>query len=398
MGIQKLGITFAEQCAKYAKASGKPNILFTNDMIKGMSIKDLSLVPSLNYDIITFSKPSPFSETFVKSLTKIKGKNKTETVKKIKDEILSKMGYKNPSVLEVTTPESVLHNDLLAGGFDPRECTLVIGKELLNLKIEELIPALFHELDHVDKHVKLYKAIGAKRFRAGALKAVESNPHIKALIEVRGFDINKFRHYIDKRMNINTKAYEILSRDVSLEEFNIKKWRKAYEEYTEAGSRYDEKNKYFNNVFEVSAYQIEAEIKRLLGQPPITAKDYFPLNYSKMINMLMRQGIIDIDKQESIIDMAISCSEAGELNKKALKVIQKAANKTKLTSTEDEIIDKAYKNLNSKLMSDYKRDPVNMFKSKQKIFKNAESYISRGLLTKQAMIDDLVKGLNSKTV
>lgn len=81
MGIQKLGLTLAEQCSKYAKASGKSNILFTKDIAKGMSIEGLKLAPSLNYDMVTFSKTSPFSETFVKSLTKIRGKNKTETIR-----------------------------------------------------------------------------------------------------------------------------------------------------------------------------------------------------------------------------------------------------------------------------------------------------------------------------
>ncbi len=390
MGIQKLGLTLAEQCAKYAKASGKSNILFTKDMAKGMSIEGLKLAPSLDYDMVTFSKTSPFSETFVKSLTKIRGKNKTETIKKIKDEILSKMGYKNPSAFEVKPLGFMLQEDLIAAGFDPHSCTLNIGKEISNLKIEKLIPVLYHELDHMDKFVKLYKALGTEQFKAYTKKLMESNLLNKALIKAGLLDL-------DKSININTKAYEALSRDVSLEGFDVKKWSKAFREYTAVGSKYCEQKKYYENALEVAAYEIETEIKRLLGQPTVTVKDYFPSNYSKMINLLKRQGITDINKQESTIEMAISCSEAEGLNKKALKVLQKTAHGSELTSTEEEIIEKAYEKLNSRLMSDYKLAPDNLLKTKQKIYEKAESYISRGLLTMQEMIDDLIKGLNHKT-
>lgn len=388
MGIQKLGLTLADQCAKYAKASGKSNILFTKDMAKGMSIEGLKLAPSLDYDMVTFSKTSLFSETFVKSLTKIRGKNKTETIKKIKDEILSKMGYKNPSALEVKPLGFMLQKDLITAGFDPRKCTLIIGKEISNFKIEEAISVLYHELDHMDKFVKLYKALGAERFKACLKKTMESNLPNKEWGKLLDFD---------KSININTKAYEALSKDISLEGFDVKKWSKAAQEYISGGSKYCDLKKYFDNAFEVSAYNIESEIKRLLGQPTVTAKDYFPSNYSKMINLLKRQGITDINKQESIIEMAINCSEAGELNKKALKAIQKAVNGSELTSTEEEIIEKAYKDLNSRLMSDYKFNPDHLLKSKQKKYEKAESYISRGLLTRREMIDDLIKGLNHKT-
>ena len=389
MGIQKLGLTLAEQCSKYAKASGKSNILFTKDIAKGMSIEGLKLAPSLNYDMVTFSKTSPFSETFVKSLTKIRGKNKTETIKKIKDEILSKMGYENPSVLEVT-PLNLFQQDVIMAGFDPHNCTLSIGKEISNLKIEKLIPVLYHELDHMDKFVKLYKALGTEQFKAYTKKLMESNLLNKALIKAGLLDL-------DKSININTKAYEALGKDVSLEGFDVKKWSKAFQEYTGAGSKYCEQKKYYNNAFEVSAYNIESEIKRLLGQSTVTAKDYFPSNYSKMINLVKMQGITDVNKQESIVEMAINCSEAEGLNKKALKVLQKTAHGSELTFTEEEIIEKAYERLNSRLMSDYKLAPNNLLKTKQKIYEKAESYISRGLLTMQEMIDDLIKGLNHKT-
>lgn len=300
------------------------------------------------------------------------------------------MGYKNPSALEVTPFKLWGYEDIIGANFDAQKCTLSFGKEISNLKIEELIPVLYHELDHVDKFVKLYKAVGAKRFRKYLKKMMESNPQNKALIEKGTLDI-------DKLININTKAYETLSRDVNLEGFDVKKWSKACREYILASSKYCDQKKYYENAFEVSAYAVEKEIKRLLGQPTVTVKDYFPSNYSKMINMLKRKGITDINTQELTVGMAIDCSQAGELNKKALKVIQKAANGTELASTEYEIMNKAYKSLNSRIKSNYKLDPDNAVKSKQKIYEKAESYISRGLLTMQEMIDDLIKGLNHKT-
>ena len=74
MGIQKLGITFAEQCAKYAKACGKTSVLQTKP-IKPTQLKGLRFAENVIGDTFTHSK-STFkvpSTDKLKSLLKEQG-------------------------------------------------------------------------------------------------------------------------------------------------------------------------------------------------------------------------------------------------------------------------------------------------------------------------------------
>ena len=74
MGIQKLGITFAEQCAKYAKTCGKTSVLQTKP-IKPTQLKELKLAKNVIGDTFTHSK-STFkvpSTDKLKSLLKEQG-------------------------------------------------------------------------------------------------------------------------------------------------------------------------------------------------------------------------------------------------------------------------------------------------------------------------------------
>ena len=61
MGIQKLGITLAEQCARYAKACGKSNILCTKP-VHISNIEGLRYASGLTEDVVKIEKPlSKFS-------------------------------------------------------------------------------------------------------------------------------------------------------------------------------------------------------------------------------------------------------------------------------------------------------------------------------------------------
>lgn len=74
MGIQKLSITFAEQCARYAKACGKTSVLQTKP-IKPTQLKELKLAGNIIGDTFTHSK-STFkvpSTDKLKSLLKEQG-------------------------------------------------------------------------------------------------------------------------------------------------------------------------------------------------------------------------------------------------------------------------------------------------------------------------------------
>lgn len=56
MGLQKLGITLAEQCTKYAKACGKSSILCTKP-VSVQNITGLKYAQGLTKDVVEFKKP-----------------------------------------------------------------------------------------------------------------------------------------------------------------------------------------------------------------------------------------------------------------------------------------------------------------------------------------------------
>ena len=56
MGLQKLGITLAEQCARYAKACGKSNILCTKP-VHISNIEGLRYASGLTEDVVKLEKP-----------------------------------------------------------------------------------------------------------------------------------------------------------------------------------------------------------------------------------------------------------------------------------------------------------------------------------------------------
>ena len=59
MGLQKLGITLAEQCARYAKACGKSSILCTKP-VQVPNIEGLRYVRGLTRDVVQIGKNNPF--------------------------------------------------------------------------------------------------------------------------------------------------------------------------------------------------------------------------------------------------------------------------------------------------------------------------------------------------
>ena len=70
MGLQKLGITLAEQCTKYAKACGKSGILCTKP-IPVQDISNLKYTQELTKDVVQLEKPinkfSPIEQNIIKA-------------------------------------------------------------------------------------------------------------------------------------------------------------------------------------------------------------------------------------------------------------------------------------------------------------------------------------------
>ena len=72
MGLQKLGITLAEQCARYAKACGKSSILFTKP-VHIQSIEGLRYARNLTEDVVQFSRFTRPTETRIAEILKNNG-------------------------------------------------------------------------------------------------------------------------------------------------------------------------------------------------------------------------------------------------------------------------------------------------------------------------------------
>ena len=95
---------------------------------------------------------------FLKGLLKIEGKTPLDTYTKIKDEILKAMGFKHPEALKVslTNSEDAIAEFMFKSG-EIHICDTKLPKE-------EIIATLRHELDHMEKFVKIYKSSGKETF------------------------------------------------------------------------------------------------------------------------------------------------------------------------------------------------------------------------------------------
>lgn len=101
MSLAKVGLNLAQKTAAWLKNTGKTSILQTKPIKPGDLSQVLHYSPNLACDTIQLSKTSYLSDSFVKSLTQIKGKDSFDTSKQIINSILKKMGYKHPENLNV---------------------------------------------------------------------------------------------------------------------------------------------------------------------------------------------------------------------------------------------------------------------------------------------------------
>ena len=228
---------------------------------------------------------------FLKGLLKIEGKNPEETYTLIKDEMLKAMGYKHPDslgLLEVSGGLSAYHP---AGGHLYMNLSEVANKK-------QIIALIRHELDHMDKYVKMYKAKGKDAFAKIILGSDKKN-YNPITIEV----ILK---------NLNTKFYETMSKDVSIEGFDAEKYYRDMLDYQRIGKSLESKYKYYNSELEKDAYAVQRKVLEILGEKPIVLPDTFPSNYPTMLELLNKKGIPK-QQQEDVIDILIIISQMQEL-------------------------------------------------------------------------------------
>ena len=374
MGIGKLGISLAQKTTSWLKASGKTSIL-QHKPVEAIKIDGLHYSPGFPCDTFQITNNFYLSETFIKSLTKIKGKDNIDTARKIKDSILYRMGYKNPEYLKLGKNHlsSVFSEQLEIGGnYNAERGEILLAQKILDLPKEELIPFLYHELDHMDKFVKLYKGIGEESFYTLISKMNKESFFAKVLAK-KGFSYNT---------TINFDFYKNMSQNIDISDFNIKKWHKAVSEYPGLSPLLSDKYKYVNNPLEVSAYNVQSKVQKILGLPTETARDAFPQNYKTMISKLKNQGITSVKEQEKIIEHIYTICGMKNMDDKLIGLYSKKINGIELTSEEWEYINKVI----SKAKSDKKYSSVDFI---QKCYLETESYIDKKLLTEKEIIEHL---------
>ena len=355
MGLEKIGMTLAERTASWVKAAGKTSVLQTKP-INSTQLKGLRFAPNLACDTVQLSNTSYLSESFVKSLTQIEGKDNLDIAIKIKDAILRRMGYKHPELLQVEKASFLADINGIAGGWCNESGKMVLGSHVLNSPVgEELIPTLYHELDHMDKFIKLYKATGEKKY----YEIIAEN--------IGGKQTPK----------INFDFFQRMSKDVDIKDFDVSKYIRAARKYEGAGFRLSEQYKYFNNPFEVSAYDLEAKIKNILGTLSITPKDIFPKNYDSLLKTLEKQGITDTLQQDEILFNLSEICKMKYIDKNLVTACRNVLNKS--ASRED---CESIRKVCMKTME----NPKEFIPNIQRAFLDTEAYINQGLLT----IDDVV--------
>lgn len=358
---------------------------YADDVI-GLGVRNLSkpktftgirYTPELARDTLQILNETPLSKTFMKSLTKVKGKDNIDTLSTIKNSILRKMGYKHPEILELKsdTIEFTLAENLgAAGGYSSELGNIYLSKKVLNLTQEEQIAFLYHELDHMDKYVKLYKAVGENKFQAAIDKSRQNNTFLKNLLGIKG----------DLKSDINLDFYRKMSSDIDISKFDNHKWHKAIQEYQPITPKLTDQYKYFNNPLEISAYETESIVKNALGLPTKTARDLFPKNFKSIMSKLSDQGVKNTDEQEKILARISPAAFWKNIDSKTCQIYLKRINGMEVTPDEKKYMDEMI----SKITNDKKYNSADFI---QQVWKQVESFIDHKLLTPEDLIGQFNK-------
>lgn len=376
VNVAKIG-TATREIGAWLKAGGVSHVIETKPQCL-TNIKGLKYARNLKCDTAQFAQNTHLSEPFVKSLIEIKGKDNLDTAIIIKDKILKKMGYKNPELLkcDIDSLSFEMSKKLGAtGGYNYTLGKLDFSEAFLNLPIENQISLLYHELDHMDKFVKLYKAVGGKYFKNLSKEAQKNSPIYEAAIKKFGS--------IDAPINFD--FYEQMSKELNIQGFDVKKWSKAFKEYGYYTPNYNEQYRYYFNPFEESAYNLQSKIQKILGLPAETSRDLFPKNYNKMINLLKEYGITDFKEQETIIKKAEYICKLINIDDRLGKFALRLLNGTKLTSKETDFLEKTCLDFAEKNIKTTSQN-VNFT---QKVFADVETYFRKGLFTPEEIVNQV---------
>lgn len=343
--------------------------------IKQPSLQNLHFAPQLTCDSAQFSNTSYISEPFVKSLTKIKGKDKLDTTIQIINTILKKMGYNHPESLNIELESQsfiIAKKSGISAAFSPKLGILNLSNNIINLPIEQQIPFAYHEIDHIDKYVKLHKTIGEKYFQELTNELMKNSPFYDEIIK-KGTEVNT---------TVNNDFYKKMGEGINIQDFDGLKWSKAILEYREPTQKYSDQYKYYNNPFEDAAYNLQSKINNILGLPTETARDTFPKNYMSMINSLTRQGITDIQDQENILQETINTCQLKYIDNRLIGILKKKFTGEKITPEEIKLIQQSSSDFQNNISSNLSKLVCII----QKASLDAEQFINKGIFTSKEII------------
>ena len=321
---------------------------------KPTSFEGLRLAPQATCDVFKANVVKGYlSADFIKSLLNIKGKTQIETATLIKDEILTAMNYENSRTLKIVV------NPLLRGSGSFNSVTGKISFSQIPESKEDLIAILYHELDHMDKFVKLYKAKGTEAFE-DLLKS-----------SLKGSDLKSFK--------LNKDFYETMAKHVSLEGFSVNKYQRAVSKYRnfDLDELYDQ-FLYYQNALEKDAYSIQKQALSCLGKDGFVVADTFPKSYTMAARTLIKNpgkmNLEDDDIEECLEGLyklaRLKCVEQTPDVVKLQKLISKtlqngySTGKGGLSNTEKEWIFETYnKTISNKELKEMGQKPSDLVQS-----------------------------------
>ena len=271
MGKIGLAIDLIERTAKFARTCGKESILATKPQnLAHINFASLKPLKPLNSDVCTFTKDPTLTPELLDDLLKVKG-TQTEQVMQIKDRFLKAMGYKPELVKKGNFQGSTI--DMSFDFFDGR-LSPPTNKQF---RLTQLIPAVRHELDHLDKAAKIVKSEGVEAFESALNEGLaKANLHA--------------------RIPFDRDFWLKFSEDANIRGFDSKKYLDAVRNYpydatmgTGVTSTYNFYNKwhaYSLNELEKSAYTYQKKLLRYYGEDDTVLPDNFGENFRKIKDIM----------------------------------------------------------------------------------------------------------------
>ena len=261
-----LTINLIEHTAKFAKTYGKKSILATKPQnLASIDFATLKPLRSLSTDVCTFPQDPTLAPEFLDDLLKVKG-TQTEQIMQIKDRFLRAMGYKPELVREKGGAGNMNF------GVDFLDGTLSLPRNK-QLRLTLWIPAVRHEVDHLDKVAKIVKSEGVEAFESAIIERVQKQNatlgkpvdrdfwlKFSENADIRGFDSKK---YLDAIKNYHVYLTRGSSSSTTYDIANIQ-------------------HAYCRNELEKSAYAYQKKLLRYYGEDDTVPPDIYGETFGKI--------------------------------------------------------------------------------------------------------------------